>query len=208
MLRAQPLIWIALIANEKRMCDWVDFEITSSRRALDSIKRAVLGVASGAARPGTYLRDYHMTPPCRTEVPGLVGRNVDTQHPGIKTAELNYVAGLKGHDEKSCVVLLGSQRKSFLGQTVPCDVIRSVHFIMFPTLKPEYPSLPKRHGQVQGNVVLVVAHDAEELKLELEQCLPFKRRDETRLWENNVISVQGNRKRRRTFGSPGINEFT
>lgn len=39
------------------------------------------------------------------------------------------------------------------------------------TLKSQYPSLPKWHGQVQGDVVLMVAHDTQELKLELKQRL-------------------------------------
>lgn len=77
-----------------------------------------------------------------------------------------------------------------------------------PTLKPEDPPLPKRHWQVQGDVVLVVAHHTEELKLELKQCLRFKKAEETRPSEHNVENVQRNKKRRRTFGSPGMKEFT
>lgn len=41
------------------------------------------------------------------------------------------------------------------------------------TLKSQYPSLSERHGQVQRNIVLVVAHDAQKLKLELKQRLAF-----------------------------------
>ena len=60
------------------------------------------------------------------------------------------------------------------------------------TLKPLYSPLPKRHGQVQGNVVLVVADDTQELKLELEQSL--RRR------QNNVSS----RLLRTPLGSSGV----
>lgn len=48
----------------------------------------------------------------------------------------------------------------------PCDECDNLL-----TLKSQNPSLSKRHGQVQGDVVLVVAHDTQELKLELKKCL-------------------------------------
>lgn len=39
------------------------------------------------------------------------------------------------------------------------------------TLEPLDPSLAKGHGQVEGDEVLVVADDAEELKFELKKGL-------------------------------------
>lgn len=42
---------------------------------------------------------------------------------------------------------------------------------MCVTLEPVHPALAKEHGQVEGDVVLVVAHHPQELKLELVQRL-------------------------------------
>lgn len=74
---------------------------------------------------------------------------------------------------------MGSQRKGPAGRFANGPWWRSAgtgHFIESPTLKPQDPPLPKRHGQVEGDVVLVVAHHAQELKLELEQRLRLEKR--------------------------------
>lgn len=115
----------------------MDLKSRHLNQHLIPLSGAVLGRGERAAHPRTYLRDYHMTPPCQTEVPRLIGRNVETQHPGMKTVftmELDYVAGLKIHHLWSSVAPMSSQRKSLLGhlQIVPGDVVSAVHFIKSP----------------------------------------------------------------------------